>query len=461
MLNRRTANVLALAAAALVLAPGPARGQLGPSPRGAARAGTAVGPGAPDLEARVWLDRGDEPLLRTGDQVRVYYRTTRDAYVSIFHVDTDGTTTLVYPSSPDDDPSVRGGADYRLLFPRSSYWFVDDQPGMGYFFIVASPVPFDFSQFRFSRYDIGWDLGRVGRQVYRDPFEAMDDYVAALLPDWEDVPYALDFTSYDVGQPFQYPRFLCYQCHEFRAYAAWNPYYASCTNFRVVIYDDPYFYPSHRYRADRVVWVRPGPDRSRFAFKERRPGEPAAPLLRQIVGERTRGVLAPAPRRSLSDGTGGRTSVTRAPAMRTPSGAVRGGPTPPARRPSGTDSAPGAPPRLDETPAPDARPRPVLRKRPSDAAGAPATPGASAGGATSGGAQTLPPRPSPEPTPPPRAARPRGEPSSASPAPPRERAPAREPPSGGSGSAPSTGGGGRAPTVRKTPDGRPVIRRPG
>ncbi len=31
------------------------------------------------LEARVWLDRGDQPVLQRGDRVRVYYRTSVDA----------------------------------------------------------------------------------------------------------------------------------------------------------------------------------------------------------------------------------------------------------------------------------------------------------------------------------------------------------------------------------------------
>lgn len=53
---------------------------------------------------------------------------------------------------------------------------------------MASPEPFDFSSFEYARYDRGWDLSRVGRAVYEDPYVAMDDYVAALIPDWKLVP---------------------------------------------------------------------------------------------------------------------------------------------------------------------------------------------------------------------------------------------------------------------------------
>ena len=109
----------------------------------------------------------------------------------------------------------------------------------------------------------------------------MDDFVAALLPDWENAPYALDFTTYHVGaERYDYPRFVCYDCHAFRPFYSWNPYHYSCSAFRVVIYNDPYYYPSNRYRGTRVVYARPPIFRQpRFAFKERAQGEPGPPLV--------------------------------------------------------------------------------------------------------------------------------------------------------------------------------------
>jgi len=199
--------------------------------------------------------------------------SVRDAYVAIFQIDTAGIARLVFPRSSSEDHSARGGRDYRLLFPGSPYWYVQDDPGVGYFFLVASPEPFDFSAFRFSPYARGWDLSLARRRVYRDPYVATDDYVAALIPDWERAPYALDFATYNVGERYEYPRFLCYDCHGFRNDATWNPYYAACVSFRVVIFDDPYFYPVRRYRSDRVVWTQPVAwDRPRFAFREREGG---------------------------------------------------------------------------------------------------------------------------------------------------------------------------------------------
>jgi hypothetical protein len=231
------------------------------------------------IEARVWLDRGQEPVLQRGEGVRVYYRTSEDAFVAIFHIDTNGTTRLVFPSSPQENHYARGGRDYRVLFPGSSYWYVDDDPGMGYFFIVASLEPLNFADLRYSHYAGGWDLSFVGSQVYTDPYLAMDDYVATLIPDWEYVPYGLDFTAYHVEQRYDYPRFMCYDCHGFRPFYTWNPYLYACTSFRVVIYNDPYYYPVTRYRGTRVVYVQPRRGVAHFGFKERADGEPWTPQI--------------------------------------------------------------------------------------------------------------------------------------------------------------------------------------
>ena len=447
-------------------------GPFGPSGRAQAQTRVALDRGEP-LEARLWLDRGEAPLLQQGDQVRVYYRAAQDAYVAIFHIDTDGTATLAFPRSPDEDHYVRGGRDYRLLFPRSPYWYVEDAPGVGYYFIVASDEPFDFRSFRFSAYDRGWDLSQVGRQVYRDPYVAMDDYIAALLPDWQTAPYALDFTTYNVGQRHEYPRFLCYQCHTFRAYSAWNPYYSTCTDLRVVIYDDPYFYPARRYRGDRVVWAQPPTtDYPRFAFKERGVGEPSKAILSPRPAPGGPSTLRPATgRRSPENGAGG-VPASGSAGVVAPSnqpsngptnlGTFRGRPTQPA---SGASPQPAKSPR-DGRPTPaapttgttrpepaaptDTRQRPVLQRRPPDSSTAPAPDSPPARGTEPAQPPSSPP-PSSEGSG--RSARPRTSGESGQSAP-----PSRSSGSNNSGSSNHSGGSSERPTVRRTPDGRPVVR---
>jgi hypothetical protein len=233
------------------------------------------------IEASIWFDRGYEPVLQQGERVRVYFRAEEDAYAAIFQIDTDGRARMVFPRDPRQNNYIRGGRDYRLLLRNSEYWYVDDLPGVGYFFIVASERPLDFSDFRFSTFEQEWDLRQVGADVYRDPYLAMDDYVARLIPNWETAWYGLDVAEYDVGADHEYPRFMCYQCHAWRPYRIWNPYFAACTSFQLVIWSDPYAYPAYRFRADRVVYTRPRATEPRFEFKERPEGERGAAVIQR------------------------------------------------------------------------------------------------------------------------------------------------------------------------------------
>lgn len=442
-------------------------------------------PTGDEPEVRVWLDRGDEPLLQRGDRVRLYYRTSHDAFVAIFRIDTDGMVRLLHPRAPGDETFTRGGRDYRLLFPQSSYWYVDEYPGKGYFFIVASPEPFDLSGFDYVRREGSWDLSRVGRTVYQDPYLAMDDYVARIIPGWETVPYALDFIAYDVGEAHDYPRFLCYDCHGFRSYATWNPYTYACASFRVVVWDDPYYYPAFRYRATRVVYATPRRGLARFEFKERAAGEAWTPLIRTRQPPLRRSAeyvepgvarpplraYQPSPRGGSGalDGRTGTATPRRPSSVVTPPGRSDPGPggagpdSPGARAGGGAQPEVGAEPRAQPrrtTPAPTreaspatggaSRERPVLQRRPQAAAptrpsgGTPARSSAGSRPTPSRGGSAAPSRPARVVTPP--------RSSGGGAAKPSARTPAR--PSGGSRpsaapSRPSTRPAAKPPTRRK------------
>jgi hypothetical protein len=255
--------------------------------------------GQEPLEARLWLGGGEEPVVRRGERVRIRYRTSEDAYAAVFRIDTDGWVHLVSPSHPGDVGFVRGGRDHQLVLARSPFWMVADDPGVGYMFLVVSPEPFDFSAFGYHPAS-GWDVSAVGSVVYDDPYVAMDDFIMAILPGWQEMPYALDFATYHVDEPRSYPRFLCYDCHTYRTFAEWNPYQTVCSTYRVVIYDDPYFHPAYRYAGTRVVFPRPIPDRPRYDVAERRPTEAWAPIVRVRSAPAPRVAYKEAPDRRAS-----------------------------------------------------------------------------------------------------------------------------------------------------------------
>lgn len=324
------------------------------------------------MEARIWLDRGDDPVLQRGDRVRIYYSVNTDSYVALFHIDTDGSVTLLYPRSPGEDDFARADRDYRLLFPSSSFWYVDEYPGKGYFFLVASSQPLDFDDYGYSSYDRTWDLTQVGQSVYTDPYVAMDDHVAHLIPDWQTIPYALDFTSYDVGEAYEYPRFMCYQCHGYRSYSAWDPYAYGCSAVRVVIWDDAYYSAAYRDRGTRVVLARSRYGVPRYEFRRRAPGESWTPLIRtRQPPSRGARYIEPGRAGSLHNALPERRAVPRGEA---PARAVPRTGAPPERqrrvfvprREGAAGSTPAVPQARPTTPPPEAsKERPTLQRRPT------------------------------------------------------------------------------------------------
>src|SRR5713101_6441368 len=100
----------------------------------------ADGSNRPRVE--VWTSRGDEPYAR-GDRVRVFIRAGQDAYVTLLRVDTDGRVRVLFPREPWEDNYARGGRDYEVQGGSGlDAFYIDDYPGVGYVFAVASADPF-------------------------------------------------------------------------------------------------------------------------------------------------------------------------------------------------------------------------------------------------------------------------------------------------------------------------------
>jgi hypothetical protein len=228
---------------------------------------------------RVWLSSRD--LFRRGDRARVYYRTERDAFVTIFRVDTDGRIRILFPYTPDDDNYAYGATTYGVTTAgRNEAFVVDDDPGVGYVFGVASDEPFDY---RALLYDGAWDVQLAsGGRVHGDPLSSLEEMVQQLLPEGF-VDFDTHLIPYYVERRYDYPRFVCYDCHAYTPWYSWNPYSAWCSRYTLVVWRDPwyyypsYWYPTWYYGGTRVVYVQPGgtrADRGRFVFKDRTNSEP-------------------------------------------------------------------------------------------------------------------------------------------------------------------------------------------
>lgn len=230
-----------------------------------ARATPVRYPGFDRPRVEVWTNRGDDPY-HTGQGARVFLRADRDAYVTIFRVDTDGRVRVLFPLEPWEDGYVQGEHEFEIQGRGDDAFDVDDYPGVGYVFAVASPDPFDYDPIVIGDH---WDYRAIADgRVRGDPYVALTDLAQRIMPGSGD-EWDYDIVPYYVERRYDYPRFLCYDCHSYASYRYWNPYSYSCVRFRIVVFDDPYYYPYRYYGGRRVVFVRPFRPEPRFIFKDR------------------------------------------------------------------------------------------------------------------------------------------------------------------------------------------------
>ena len=224
----------------------------------------------------VWTDR-DQPYRR-GESVKLFFRSERPGHVTILRVDTDGRVRTLFPSEPWGQSHVRGGQTLEVVTDsrRRPSFQVDDGPGIGYVLAVTSPHPFDYGPVTRGDY---WDFRVIDQgRIRGDPYVALTDLARTLAPRGN---YAYDIAPYYVGRRYDYPRFVCYDCHSYARYDEWDPYAAECARYRVVVYDDPAYYP-YRYNQGRSVMpgrpLRPAP---RYVFRDAEPGGEYLTRVRQ------------------------------------------------------------------------------------------------------------------------------------------------------------------------------------
>lgn len=214
----------------------------------------------------LWTTRGDAAVYTRGERVRVFFKLDRDAFVTIFRVDTDGRVRVLFPREPWEDNFARGGREFEVEGRSSDNAFsIDDYPGVGYVFAVAAADAFTYDAIESGDH---WDYRVIADgRVRGDPYVALTDLAQRIVPegyaDWD-----YDVVSYNVEQRYNYPRFLCYDCHTYVSWPYWDPYNYSCIRFRIVVYDDPWYYPYRRYGGTRVVYGRPYRPQPRFIFKD-------------------------------------------------------------------------------------------------------------------------------------------------------------------------------------------------
>lgn len=208
----------------------------------------------------LWLER--EGPYRPGERVHVFVAANEGAYLAVLRADTDGGLRVLFPREPWQDGYVPLGRALELRERAGAEGFeVDDAPGIGYVFAIAAAAPLAYERIAGGFWDPG---GPAGGRLRGDPYVAASALADRIAPGG----YDYDIVPYSVGRAYPYPRFVCYDCHSAARYAGWDPYRDPCSRYRIVIYDDPDYYPYRAYGGRVVGPARPPRLAPRFVFRE-------------------------------------------------------------------------------------------------------------------------------------------------------------------------------------------------
>jgi hypothetical protein len=173
------------------------------------------------LDVELWTSNSDGEFY-DGDEIVVYFRANRDAFVTLYSIDTRGRVNLLFPTHPSEDNYITGGVTYSL--PGG-----DDDFDL----VVSGPEGFENIQIIASRERFPIPDWFRGPQLVAGDDEDRDEYM-----DWVNATYFVDYG----GQRFAYDRAVVYvnEWEEYYFRPVYHPIYPSWTVYGNAYIDYPW-----------------------------------------------------------------------------------------------------------------------------------------------------------------------------------------------------------------------------
>lgn len=190
-----------------------------------------------NLDIDVWVDRGNGATYNPGEDIRIHFKTNRDAFVVIYNVDTRGYVHLLYPYDYRDSRFAEGRRTYSIPSSRDDYDLIVDGPaGTERIVAIASWDPFDLP-------NLGWyseedenydedDYNYLRQDDDQDEEEFIENLNRRIIPrDYDN--YSVDVTYFRVK--YRHPR-------SYYSYPAdyGYPSYGSYGSFGAFYFDYPF-----------------------------------------------------------------------------------------------------------------------------------------------------------------------------------------------------------------------------
>lgn len=140
------------------------------------------------LTIKVWTDRAAGSTYYPGDRINIYFKTSQDAYVTIYDYTTSGQLKVIFPNFFQRDNFVRGGITYVIPNPNYNYNFTISGPnGREIIEAIASANPNVLPQ-----------PSGSGNQLFQEIPEGLG-YLQKLKLEIVGKPIAVDTTYFYVG----------------------------------------------------------------------------------------------------------------------------------------------------------------------------------------------------------------------------------------------------------------------
>jgi len=149
------------------------------------------------LDINIWVDNEDG-VYYAGENIRIFFQTSRDAYVAIYGIDTRGQVNLLYPADARDNGFVYGGEVYAIPDDRDDYDLnVTGPEGIEYVQAVASLSELSIPDW--------YNEAPIRTGAYDDPEEFMDFVNDRYFTSrWDDRGRAYDRLTIYVKEPHYY-----------------------------------------------------------------------------------------------------------------------------------------------------------------------------------------------------------------------------------------------------------------
>ncbi len=197
-----------------------------------------------DIDVSLHLVGGKGSILRQGRNIELTFKTSTDAYVVIYNIDTEGLVQLLYPEN-GELKKTRGNKMYFLPEKgKGISWKVRGKTGIEYIHAIAvtDGDRIDRNELRFLAQN--HDLPEKKQfRIDMDPFLAFNMIDEGIIRDAADLAPASDFTYFYIGREVDYPRYLCSKCHGVGKIS--DPYGMECPEIVIekMIYEEDPVYP--------------------------------------------------------------------------------------------------------------------------------------------------------------------------------------------------------------------------